>query len=80
MISLLIRSAQTGERLEMIYLSEKQQLSQRVIKVLEVQNDTIKAYCFIKRTYRTFKMTNILSIVPARLHAQGSIGLKSLRV
>ncbi|MBM7713175.1 hypothetical protein MHB50_13330 [Siminovitchia sp. FSL H7-0308] len=61
---LLMRAALSGERLEIIYLSENNQLSQRVIKVLFVSETTVKAYCYFKKQCRTFKRENILSVAP----------------
>jgi len=39
----LLNAAETGERLEMIYMSEKGKISQRIIKVLNVEEGSIKA-------------------------------------
>ncbi|MFS0644328.1 hypothetical protein [Siminovitchia sp. 179-K 8D1 HS] len=65
MKGLPMRAVQAGERLEMIYLSENNQLSQRVIKVISVSETTVKAYCYLKKQFRTFKRENILSVAPA---------------
>jgi Tfp pilus assembly protein PilE len=48
MNSLLNRSLETGEVLEMIYMSNKGQLSQRQIKVLEVSDDSIQKFCYLQ--------------------------------
>ena len=50
--------------LEMIYLSENQQLSQRSMIVKEMNGDTIRAYCLLRKQIRTFRIENILSILP----------------
>ncbi|UQD53125.1 hypothetical protein C0971_14645 [Bacillus methanolicus] len=42
----LKRSLESGEILEMIYLSDKNQLSQRNIKVVDISSNTFRAYCF----------------------------------
>jgi len=66
---LLQRSIESQERLEMIYLSAEGVITQRFIKVLKVSPDTIKAYCYTKRQFRTFKRANILSLAPIRRRA-----------
>lgn len=47
--------------LEIIYLSDNGKISQRKIQVLEVYPRYIHAFCFLRRTKRTFKIENILS-------------------
>lgn len=66
MIGLLNRTAGTSEKLEMIYLSNNNQMSQRVIRVISVSGSIVKAYCYTKKQYRIFKLDNILSIGPMR--------------
>jgi predicted DNA-binding transcriptional regulator YafY len=50
--------------LEMIYLSEDNQISQRKLLVKEVNNEYIRAYCLLRKQVRIFKRDNILSIMP----------------
>ncbi|UQD53290.1 hypothetical protein C0971_15620 [Bacillus methanolicus] len=66
MNGLLKRSLESGELLEMIYLSDKNQLSQRKIKVVDISSNTFRAYCFTRRQPRIFKLSNVLSIGPVR--------------
>jgi predicted DNA-binding transcriptional regulator YafY len=63
---LLKRALDTGEVLEMIYLSEKGEISQRKIRVLEISAGSIRAFCMLRSKQRVFKLTNILSIGPVR--------------
>jgi predicted DNA-binding transcriptional regulator YafY len=64
MDGLLIRSIEENIPLEMIYLAENQELSQRKLIVIEVNDDYIRAYCLLRKQTRTFKRENILSIMP----------------
>ncbi|AIE59126.1 hypothetical protein [Bacillus methanolicus] len=66
MNGLLKRSLESGEILEMIYLSNKNQLSQRKIKVVDISSNTFRAYCFTRRQPRIFRISNVLSIGPER--------------
>ena len=63
---LLKRALETGEVVEMIYMSEKGELSQRRIRVLEVSSGSIRAFCLLRNKQRVFKAANILSIGPIR--------------
>ncbi|QCJ41796.1 hypothetical protein FAY30_07790 [Bacillus sp. S3] len=64
MDGLLIRSIEEHLPLEMIYLANNQELSQRKLIVKEVNDDYIRAYCLSRKQMRTFKRENILSIMP----------------
>jgi predicted DNA-binding transcriptional regulator YafY len=62
MKGLLERAVESGEVLEMIYLSGKGDISQRKIKVIEVSLVAIIGYCLLRKKPRVFKRVNILSI------------------
>lgn len=62
MIGVLLRAKANGEVLEMIYHSDKGKLSQRRVRIIEVYQDSIKAYCFLREMPRVFKFDNILSV------------------
>jgi predicted DNA-binding transcriptional regulator YafY len=64
MDGLLLRSIEENIPLEMIYLSEDQQISQRKLFVKEVHDEYIRAYCMLRKQVRTFRKENILSIMP----------------
>lgn len=61
MQGLFIRSMETKQKLEIIYVSAENQLSQRIIRVLKVNEEKILAYCYSKRMVRTFTVSGILS-------------------
>lgn len=66
MKKLLQRSVQTKQRLEMIYLDSDNQVSQRIIRVININDNMILAYCFTRKKVRTFKLDYILSVEPVR--------------
>ncbi|MCM3237279.1 hypothetical protein M3589_05990 [Heyndrickxia oleronia] len=68
MKGLLHKASTAGERLEMIYLSNEGEITQRIIKVKKVGEDYFRAYCYTRNQIRTFSMSNILSIGPVRKH------------
>ncbi|MCU9614064.1 hypothetical protein OEV98_10885 [Caldibacillus lycopersici] len=71
MNSLFLRAIENGEKLEMIYQSDKGILTQRIIGVRKIGKEYIQAYCYTKHQIRTFKINNILSIAPIR-HKRGA--------
>jgi len=64
MDGLLIRSIEEHIPLEIIYLADSQEFSQRKLIVKEVNDDYIRAFCLTRKQIRTFKRENILSIMP----------------
>lgn len=66
MEKIIKRAVRTGEKIEIIYLSKDHRLSQRVIKIVAITDQTVKAYCYSRRKWRTFMLENILSAVPVR--------------
>jgi predicted DNA-binding transcriptional regulator YafY len=47
---------------EIIYISNNGQVSQRTISIKDINESTIRAYCLLRKTQRVFKLENILSI------------------
>jgi predicted DNA-binding transcriptional regulator YafY len=66
MIGLLRRSAATKLPIEMIYISEKGVISQRVITIKSMTDSLIRAYCHSRKKQRVFKIDNILSAAAAK--------------
>lgn len=61
----ILRNAMKSKMLvEMIYMSEKGDISQRVITVYDVSQSHIKAFCHNKKQVRIFKVENILTVFP----------------
>ena len=64
MIINILKSMQLNQISEMIYMNNNGQISKRRVKVLSVEGNTFKAYCFLRNTKRTFKVDNVLAFVP----------------
>jgi len=60
----ILKSMQLNQISEMIYMNNNGQISKRRVKVLSVEGNTFKAYCFLRNTKRTFKVDNVLAFVP----------------
>ncbi|MEC5425240.1 hypothetical protein QGM71_17280 [Virgibacillus sp. C22-A2] len=61
MKGLLIRSMENKERIILFYMDQNHNVTQRFIKVLSVNNESIAAYCYWRKRVRIFKLENILS-------------------
>lgn len=72
MKGIILRSASNGELLEMIYQDNKGNISQRRVKVLSVNDESFRAYCYARRQQRTFIVRNVLSVGPARKVRRGA--------
>lgn len=51
-----------GDIVEIIYIDQAENLSQRHIQVITQREKMILAYCFTKRQIRSFVLQNILAI------------------
>ncbi|MFS0862833.1 hypothetical protein [Fredinandcohnia sp. 179-A 10B2 NHS] len=61
MKGILNRARLENTPIEIIYMSQNGILTQRFIKVIEINDQSIKAYCLLRGNKRTFKIDNILS-------------------
>ncbi|OAT71861.1 WYL domain-containing protein [Parageobacillus thermoglucosidasius] len=66
MRGLLLNALENHEPLEIIYLNDRGELSQRVIVLEDVGDTHIKAFCTLRRQRRIFRLSNILSARLAR--------------
>ena len=60
----LLKSEVQGEFLDMMYISNDGAISKRRIKVLQVGEVSFRAYCFLRKSKRTFTIDNVLALVP----------------
>lgn len=58
----LIYSLEKGKKINIRYKKDNK-VTLRDIKVLKIQNDDIKAYCYLRHEIRSFKKGNILSAI-----------------
>ena len=60
----LVKSMEWNHVLDMIYMAKDGAISKRRIKVLQVGDVSFRAYCYLRKSNRTFKIDNILALVP----------------
>lgn len=51
----------------MIYIANDGAISKRRVKVLRINQDSFQAYCFLRGSKRTFRIDNVLALVPVTL-------------
>ena len=59
----LFKSMEYNQVLDMMYLAKDGQISKRRIKVLQVGEVSFRAYCFLRKSKRTFTIDNVLALV-----------------
>jgi predicted DNA-binding transcriptional regulator YafY len=60
----LIKSMERNHVLDMMYMAKDGAISKRRIKVIQVGEVSFRAYCYLRKSNRTFKIDNILALVP----------------
>ena len=53
-----------NESLDMMYMAKDGSISKRRINVLQVGEVSFRAYCFLRKSKRTFTIDNVLALVP----------------
>lgn len=61
MNGVLRRSVETKQKIVVFYMDGNQQITQRFIRVLKMDDTRVLAYCYYRKGVRTFKRENILS-------------------
>ncbi|MFJ7935967.1 transcriptional regulator [Sporosarcina sp. NPDC096371] len=61
---MLVKSVEYGDILEMMYVAKDGSISKRRIKVIQVGEASFRAYCYMRKSKRTFTIDNILALVP----------------
>ncbi|KAA0944142.1 transcriptional regulator [Sporosarcina sp. ANT_H38] len=60
----LVKSAEYNQVLIMMYLAKDGSISKRRINVLQIGEASFRAYCFLRKSKRTFIIDNVLALVP----------------
>ena len=60
----ILKAFKYQQLVDMMYMANDGSISKRRIKILKVSGDSFQAYCFLRHKKRTFKMDNVLSLMP----------------
>ncbi|RNF39138.1 transcriptional regulator [Planococcus salinus] len=60
----ILKAFKHQQPVDMMYMAHDGAISKRRVKILKVSGDSFQAYCFLRNKKRTFKMDNVLSLIP----------------
>ncbi|GIO26371.1 hypothetical protein J43TS3_09820 [Ornithinibacillus bavariensis] len=66
MKGLFQQSIDNKEKIVIFYIDNNNNVTQRFIRVISMNGNTIVAFCYWRKKVRTFKLENILSAGPNR--------------
>lgn len=61
-----------GKTVEIIYVDQKDKITQRTIRIKTIEGGTVKAYCLQQRGPRAFVAANILAIQPHKVKSRAN--------
>lgn len=61
MTGFLTNSKERKEKIMIYYMDSKGKVSQRIIRVVGMNEEKVLAYCYYRKQVRSFKLENILS-------------------
>ncbi|WP_072890726.1 hypothetical protein [Ornithinibacillus halophilus] len=64
MNNLYLQSKQRKQNLMIFYMDQSNNITQRIIRVVDIKENAIVAFCYYRKQVRTFKINNILSVAP----------------
>ena len=65
-MSLFKQSLQHKSKIMIFYIDGSNNVTQRIIRVVNIEEDSIVAFCYYRKQVRTFKLNNILSVGPIK--------------
>ncbi|MEK4302380.1 hypothetical protein MKY30_23770 [Oceanobacillus sp. FSL W8-0428] len=69
MIGFLISAMENKEKVMIYYMDSEGNVSQRVIRVVDINDNKMLVYCYYRKQVRSFKMDGILSCGPLKRSA-----------
>lgn len=68
----ILKAFKYQQLIDMMYMANDGIISKRRIKILKISGDSFQAYCFLRHKKRTFKIDNVLSVMPV-IHKERQI-------
>ncbi|MEJ8543799.1 WYL domain-containing protein [Brevibacillus borstelensis] len=67
----LERYCKRQQTVDLIYQSRTGETTKRAVKIIAINGDRVKAYCYARRACRVFCIANILAVAPRGQRAAG---------
>ena len=64
MYGVIIRAIEHQHLVQLIYLDAKQKITQRNVQPTEISGTHLKAFCFLRKQIRLFRLDCILAVAP----------------
>ncbi len=65
----LLKYVKLNRTLQIMYMDDKGTVTKRTVRVLKINSATFTAYCYLRGSRRTFKINNLLAVVPTKERA-----------
>lgn len=62
----LLKAFQQEQIVTIIYLAKNGEITKRRIRITKINDDSVQAFCFLKRAKRTFLINNVLALSPVQ--------------
>lgn len=60
----LLKAMQHNQLVDIMYFAKNGVITKRRIKLIKFIDESIQAYCFVRHAKRTFKIENVLAVMP----------------
>ncbi|KOY80508.1 transcriptional regulator [Lysinibacillus macroides] len=69
----LIKAMQRHQIVNIMYLAQSGIITKRRVKITKITGDSFTAFCFTRSAKRTFKIHNVLAVLPILQRESGII-------
>lgn len=59
----LIKCVRRSSTIRIMYMDDDGKVTKRTVRVLKINSTTLKAFCYLRGSRRTFKIDNLLAVV-----------------
>lgn len=60
----LIKYVKRSSTVRIMYMDDSGNVTKRTVRMLKINNSTFTAFCYLRGARRTFKIDNLLAVVP----------------
>lgn len=62
----LLKYVKRSHTLQIMYIDDQGNITKRTVRVIKINRSTFTAYCYLRKSRRTFKINNLLAVVPVK--------------